>query len=92
MQRFLLLSLLIVGLLFSMLYYRRDAEKNRLKAEDYRQNINVLVSQLRKVYDDKIKLEQQARALEAAAFEDKNVFDWSADISNSAVIKRLQQQ
>ena len=92
MQKFLLIGIFIFGLFFLMLYYRSIAEKNKYQAENYRQNIHVLIFQLRKVYDDKIKLEQQNTLLESAALEDKNVFDWRADISHSAVIKRLQQQ
>lgn len=34
--------------------------------------------------------DKRARELEEAAKSDKSGFDWNADISNSAVIKRLQ--
>lgn len=68
-----------------------ESEKNDLKKENIqlKQENKSYKIQLEKVYNDKMELNIKYKELEQAAKSDKN-FDWNSDISNSDVIKRLQ--
>lgn len=68
-----------------------ESEKNALKMENKQlkeDNKNYL-AKIERIYNDKVELDRKYKELEKAAKSDKN-FDWFVDISNSDVIKRLQ--
>lgn len=85
----LLLALLISSLLWGN-HYRQTAADLCEQKETYRQNTELLLTKIRNIYDEKIKLEQQNKALEQEAFKDNGYFDWHADISNTHVIRSLR--
>jgi len=53
-------------------------------------NINLLIKQRKKDYEDTLAISERNKELEKAAAKDKAYFDWNADIANTAVVKRLQ--
>lgn len=57
---------------------------------DYESQISFWEKEVEKRNQEKILLSERNAELEKEAEKDKAYFDWSADISNSAVIKRLQ--
>lgn len=73
-------------------YNSKEAADQRRQKEAYRQNNEVLIKNIRRIYDEKEKLIKENENLSLAAEEDKEVFNWHADISNSAVIRRLRQE
>ena len=87
----LLICLLAVAVL-SALYYREDAATARLMMCQYKQNQEILFKNLQRSYHEKRELEEKNEAMEQAVSEETIQFDWYADISNSAVIKRLQKR
>jgi len=90
-QTMLLLALFLLLGWFAVHNLREAADQRRQK-EAYRQNNEVLISNIRRIYDEKEKLIKENESLSTAAEVDKAVFDWHADISRSAVIKRLRQR
>lgn len=73
-------------------YYYREAQTQKIKAENYRHNNNILLDKVKGLYNEKITLERQNETLAKAAAKDKNYFDWHFDISHTAVIKQLRQK
>lgn len=74
-------------------WYREDAMRFEALYTNSQANQEHLIKRIRKVYDDKLQTEKRNKELEQAALQDKQdkvVFDWYADISNSSVIKQLQ--
>lgn len=57
---------------------------------DYKNQISFLEKELDERNKEKILLSERNAELRKAAEEDKAYFNWNADISNTAVIKRLQ--
>ena len=57
----------------------------------YKQNNHVLITRIKKVYDDKVATDLRIKELEQEAIKDKEVFDWNIDISNTNVIKGLKR-
>lgn len=53
-------------------------------------NNDFLIKQRKKDYENTLAISERNKELEKAAAKDKTFFDWNANISNSAVIKRLQ--
>ena len=90
MKQGFILLIVFSGLVAGIGYYRQKAASETLKAENYRQNNDLLLKQIRRVYEEKIKLQHENEILENMAKEESAEFDWYRDISNSAVIKRLQ--
>jgi len=91
MKNIFVLIGIIILLSFGIWYYRQEMLNNRQKADLYQQNNHALINKIRKVYDEKILLEQQNKDLQASAEQDKNYFDWHRDISQSHVIRRLRE-
>ncbi|MBR2273350.1 MAG: hypothetical protein IJ864_00730 [Alphaproteobacteria bacterium] len=91
-MKFISLGTIFLLLFGGIYYYRTEAHRQSLLLETYKNNTEILLSRLRRIYDEKIKLEQQKYVLEAAAKNDKNMFDWNIDISRTHVIRRLQQK
>jgi len=87
----LVLALLGGSLLWGN-YYRQTATSLREQKETYRQTSELLLTKIRNIYDEKIKLEQQNQKLEEEALKDKENFDWNADISDTYVIRSLRSK
>lgn len=64
--------------------------KNALQAE--KASNKQLVLTLEKRNNDVVALSKRNKELEANAKKDTSGFDWSFDLSNSPVIKQLQEQ
>ena len=90
MKQAIVWLIIFLGLLSGLQYYRVTAKLEADKAENYQQNNKLLLNKIRRVYAEKIILQQENKKLEEAAKMDNNNFDWDADISHSSVIKCLQ--
>jgi hypothetical protein len=90
MKQGIVLLVMFLGLCGGLKYYQAKAETEALKADNYRRNNAALLNQLRRVYEEKIRLQRENGILENAAKEETEVFDWYRDISGTAVIKCLQ--
>lgn len=87
----LFFAVVLLGILGgTAVYFKAEAERERVVLAMYRGNNQVLLQRLKKVYADKMELDRKNAELEQAAAADKTGFDWGFDISNSAVIKRLR--
>lgn len=75
---------------FGVYYYHNRANSYCELWKKSQANITVLIKQREKDYADTLQIAERNRELEAEAKKDKAVFDWNADISHTAVIKRLQ--
>lgn len=85
-------------LLFCLLFLLQIAYWQKRRADDmekqkdlYKQNNHVLITRMKKVYDDKVATDLRIKELEQEAIKDKGVFDWNIDISNTNVIKGLKR-
>lgn len=91
---FFFVTTLIFVFMYNYAVFKTDkleSEKNALKIENKQlkeDNKNYL-KQLERVYNDKVALNRKYKELEQSAKADKN-FNWFRDISNSDVIKQLQ--
>lgn len=90
MKQGIILLIIFSGLIAGIRYYQVQATFAAEKADNYQRNNTLLLGQLRRVYAEKIRLSEENEVLENAAKADKEKFDWYIDISNSAVIRRLQ--
>jgi hypothetical protein len=90
MKQGIILLIIFLGLIAGIRYYQMQAEVAAEKADNYQRNNALLLGQLRRVYAEKIRLSEENEILETMAKADEEKFDWYVDISNSAVIKRLQ--
>lgn len=88
----------ITTLIFVFMYNYADLKADKLESEktalkkentELKKENKSYLAKLEKVYNDKVELNRKYKELEESAKSDKN-FDWFADISNSDVIKRLQ--
>lgn len=86
----LILGCLLLVALTLLQYYRINAKQVTEKAINYQRNNELLLKQIRRVYEDKIKLQQQNAELEKAAKADERQFDWFYNIEHTAVIKQLR--
>ena len=85
-------------LLFCLLFLSQIAYWQKRRADDmekqkdlYKQNNHILITRIKKVYDDKVATDLRIKELEEEAIKDKGVFDWNIDISNTNVIKGLKR-
>lgn len=85
-------------LLFCLLFLLQIAYWQKRRADDvekqkdlYKQNNQLLLTKIKKVYDDKVATDLRIKELEQEALKDKGVFDWNIDISNTNVIKGLKR-
>ena len=85
-------------LLFCLLFLLQIAYWQKRRADDvekqkdlYKQNNQLLLTKIKKVYDDKVSTDLRIKELEQEALKDKGVFDWNIDISNTNVIKGLKR-
>lgn len=89
-MKYLITLIIAVIAVFYGWWYKQEAERKETLYANSRANNELLINRMRKVYNDKMETDRRNAELEKAALEDKAYFDWNADISNSAVIKRLQ--
>lgn len=91
---FFFVTTLILGIMYNYADSKADkleSEKTVLKMDNKQlkeDNKNYL-AKIERIYNDKMELNRKYKELEQSAKSDKN-FDWFVDISNSDVIKRLQ--
>jgi hypothetical protein len=89
-KMFLILAGVSVFLGLVAYYYKNQAiEQERLK-NIYLGNNQLLLTRIKKVYDDKVATDRKIRELEQRAKEDL-AFDWGVDISSSPVILELKK-
>ena len=91
MNRLLFVAILLAIFLGLMAYfYKNQAEEQERLKDVYCANNQVLITRIKKVYDDKVATDRKIRELEQRAKEDL-VFDWNVDISSSPVILELKK-
>lgn len=83
---------LLVAIFFGLVayFYKKQAEEQERLKDVYCANNQVLITRIKKVYDDKVATDLRIKELEERAKEDL-AFDWGVDISNSPVIKELKK-
>ena len=86
----LFLIAIILILAFGMRYYHTKANQATFQAKQYQLSQNKLITDIRRLHNEKIILQQQKTTLETCAIKDKPIFDWHADISHTSVIMQLQ--
>ena len=86
----LFLISIIIFFASAIKYYHKKADEATQLNKKYQLSQNQLVTQLRRIHNEKIILQQQKTTLETCALKDKIIFDWHIDISNTSVIKQLQ--
>lgn len=91
MKAFLIKITVLAGLVGLIVYYYQLAEERKRAMTEYQRDSNMLADRLKKIYQEKIELEEKNEILEKEAEKDRAVFDWYLDISNSAVVKRLRE-
>jgi hypothetical protein len=72
-------------------FYKSQAEEQERLKDVYMGNNQLLLTKIKKVYDDKVATDLRIKELEQEAIKDKEVFDWNIDISNTNVIKGLKR-
>lgn len=89
---YLLAIFLTLSVLFGFLaYYYHDRASSYCELwKNSEANNDYLIKQRRKDYENTLQISERNKELEEEARKDN--FDWMADISNSAVIKRLQSK
>ena len=91
MNRLLFVAILLAIFFGLMAYfYKNQAEEQERLKDVYCANNQVLITRIKKVYDDKVATDRKIRELEQRAKEDL-VFDWNVDISSSPVILELKK-
>jgi len=91
MKNLIIIGIIGICLIAAICFYRQEMLSYQKQAEIYHQNTNVLIARVRRIYEEKIKLQQDNQALEQATEQDKGYFNWYTDISRTEVIKRLRQ-
>jgi hypothetical protein len=89
MKTNLFLLTVIILLLFVIKYFHISLINEKEKKLNYKHNQDILLEQIRSVYNDKIKLEAQNETLKNLSKKDG--FDWYQDISTTHVIRELQK-
>ena len=86
-------------LLFCLLFLLQIAYWQKRRADDmekqkdlYKQNNHVLITRIKKVYNDKVETDRANEELRQAIREDKNSsFNWSENISSTLPILSLKR-
>lgn len=91
-MRYLLAFFLVFSAVLGFLayYYQKKADSYCELWKNTQANVDYLIKQRKKDYEDTIQISQRNRELEEEAKKDKAYFDWNANISNTSVIKCLQ--
>lgn len=87
-----ILCFLVISLGIAVVYYRAQAENLNRKSLFYQHNQNMLLTKIRRIYEENEKLEQANAELERLAQQEQTTFNWYQDISDTFVIKRLQNR
>jgi len=77
---------------FAAVINKQEAKSAKETVGRLYQNQNILLTRLRKVQNETTLIKQQNIALSKEAHKDHAYFDWFADISTTAVVKRLQKR
>lgn len=85
------LSIIIFGA-FYLNYQNGKIEKQAEKIDQLTKDKESLTLNLEKRNNDVVALSKRNKELEASAKKDTSGFDWGFDISDSPVIKQLQEQ
>lgn len=80
----------IYFLTLGLIYYKNVADEQEKIKSVYEGNNQILISKIRKVYDDKVATDRRIQELEERAKEDTS-FDWYSDISSSPVVLELKK-
>jgi hypothetical protein len=73
------------------LWYKEQARRANELYTASQANNELLINKVKDIYNDKLETDRRNALLEQAAeTENKEYFNWHADISNSPVIKQLQ--
>lgn len=80
----------IYFLTLGLIYYKNVADEQEKIKSVYEGNNQILISKIRKVYDDKVATDRRIEELEKRASEDID-FDCHTDISSSPVIMELKK-
>ena len=89
-KSFFIATLMAIFLGLVAYYYKNQSEEQERLKNVYLGNNQVLLTRIKKVYDDKVATDLRIKELEKRAKEDL-AFDWSVDISDSPVIKELKR-
>ena len=89
MKTNLFLLTVVILLLFVIKCFHISLINEKEKNLNYKHNQNILLEQIRSVYNDKIKLEAQNETFKNLSKKDG--FDWYQDISTTHVIRELQK-
>ena len=89
----LLMIAILLAIFFGLVayFYKNQAEEQERLKDVYMGNNQLLLTKIKKVYDDKVATDLRIKELEQEAIKDKGVFDWNIDISNTNVIKGLKK-
>ena len=87
------LNLIFITIILVLLFFLKTTTVTLKQEKDkilfYQKNQTRLENQIRRIYDEKLKIETENQALKKLS--SKDTFNWRQDISNTLVIKRLQQ-
>lgn len=91
-MRYLLAIFLGCSVVFGFLtyYYHARASSYCELWKKSQANIDFLIKQRKKDYEDTMAISLRNKELEKAAAKDKAYFDWNYNIANTSVIKQLQ--
>ena len=85
----IILLFVCVLLIYMIIQYKAIISQKDHQIKIQQNNQTLLTQQIRKIYNEKIILEQENEELVKASKLDS--FNWYQDISNTSVIKRLQK-
>lgn len=90
-MRYLLAIFFILSVVFGFgVYYYHDRANSYCELwKNSQANIDYLIQKRREDNEKTLLIAERNKELEEAAKQDK-LFDWNADISNTAVIRKLQ--
>ena len=87
------LNLIFITIILVLLFFLKTTTITLKQEKDkilfYQKNQTRLENQIRRIYDEKLKIETENQELKKIS--SKDTFNWHQDISNTLVIKRLQQ-
>ena len=87
------LNLIFITIILVLLFFLKTTTITLKQEKDkilfYQKNQTRLENQIRRIYDEKLKIETKNQALKKLS--SKDTLNWHQDISNTLVIKRLQQ-
>lgn len=93
MGKLFFISLIMAVILGCMaFYYKNVAEEQERLKDVYKGNIELLLSKMKEVYNDKMETDRTNEELRIKIREDKGSdFNWGKDISGTLPIRHLKQ-